>query len=85
MQGKLLRTEFYEGASTLKRSEDKLYNYAESDRPYPGTMGASISANSPPYPSENVAVMRKNVMTQQGRIFTWEVPTASRGWKQPVF
>lgn len=74
LQGKLLRTEVYENGTTLKRTEDRSYNFAESDRPYPGLIGNSISATSPQYASENLVVLRKTTLTQQGRKFNWEIP-----------
>lgn len=79
LQGKLLRTETYEGASTLRRAEDKTYNYAESDRPYPGAYGGAMTAADPPYAVENLVLLRKNVTSQQGRTFTWEVPSGCVG------
>lgn len=79
LQGKLLRIEAYQGASTLKRAEDKIYNYAESDRPYPGAYGSSMTAADQPYSVENLVLLRKNVTTQDGRTFTWEVPTGCAG------
>ena len=79
LQGKLLRTETYDGASTLKRAEDKSYNYAESDRPYPAAFGSGMTAADPPYAVENLVLLRKNAMTQDGRTFTWEVPSGCSG------
>lgn len=85
LQGKLLRTEIYEGGSALKRSEDRYYNFAEGDRPYPGSLGSSISANSPPYASENLVSDRKTVVSQQGKTFTWEVPSTCGSGSSPCF
>lgn len=79
LQGKLLRTELYENGQTLKRVEDISYNYAEGDRPYTGTVGSALFFTSPPFASENIVVTRKNVITQQGRRFTWEVPGGCAG------
>lgn len=78
LQGKLLRTEFYEAEGTVPvRTEDRLYNYAESDKPYPGMLGTS--ADDPPFASENIIVLRKQVTVQQGRTFIWEVPAGCAG------
>ena len=79
LQGKLLRVETYQGGSTLKRIESKTYNYAEADRPYPGAYGSGMTASDPPYAAENLVLLRKNVVTQDGRNFTWEVPTGCSG------
>jgi len=79
LQGKLLRTETYQGASMLKRAEDKTYNYAESDLPYPATFGSTLYNADPAYGTQNLVVLRKSVISQQGRTFTWEVPPTSSG------
>lgn len=78
-QGKLLRSEVYNAASQLQRADDKTYNYADSDLPYPSTFGNSLNFTTNPYASENLVVLRKSVITQQGRTFTWEVPSGCAG------
>lgn len=75
IQGKLLRVEAYNAASQLQRAEDKTYNYAESDLPYPATFGNLLYFANPGYAMENLVVLRKSVISQQGRTFTWEVPS----------
>lgn len=79
LQGKLLRSEVYNAASQLQRAEDKTYNYADSDLPYPSTFGNALHFSNSPYASENLVVLRKSVITQQGRTFTWEVPSGCAG------
>lgn len=79
IQGKLLRAEVYNASSVLQKSEDKIYNYAESDMPYPSTFGNSLYFANPPYATENLVLLRKSVITQQGRTFNWEVPSGCSG------
>jgi len=78
LQGKLLRTEVYANGTALVRAEELLYNYAESNRPYPGLLGSGGS-DDPPYASQNIVVLRKTTTTQQGRTFIWEVPAGCAG------
>lgn len=78
LQGKLLRVERHSG-TTLLRSEDKSYNYAESDMPYSSSFGYALYFSDPPFGTENLVVQRKNVISQEGRTFTWEVPSGCAG------
>lgn len=79
LSGKLLRTEAYSASNVLIRSEQNTYNYAESDKPYPSTFGSSMWSAAPPYGAENLVVVRRTQITQQGRTFTWEVPAGCSG------
>ena len=62
-----------------QRAEDLAYNYADSDLPYPSTFGNALYIADPAYATENLVVLRKKVIAQQGRTFTWEVPTGCPG------
>ena len=73
LQGKLLRTEIYNGAQML-RSEDRSYNYAESDMPYPSTFGDLLYVATPSFALDHLVLMRKAVVAQQARSFVWEIP-----------
>lgn len=79
VQGKLLRSEIFNASSQLQRAEDLTYNYAESDMPYPSTFGGSLNMADPAFGSENLVVVRKKIISQQGRTFTWEVPSGCAG------
>lgn len=73
LQGKLLRVEQYDGTQ-LMRAEDKTYNYLASDMPTSAPFGYSLYTADPQFGTENLVLLRKNVISQQGRTFTWEVP-----------
>lgn len=79
IQGKHLRSEYYNTTSSLIRREDSYYNYAESDLPYPSTFGNSLYQADPAYGSENLVLVRKSVITQSGVIFSKEVPSGCAG------
>ena len=79
IQGKLLRSEVYNPSAQLQRAEEVTYNYAESDMPFPATFGNSLYVSDPAFASENLVVVRKKVITQQGRSFTWDVPSGCAG------
>lgn len=79
LQGKLLRVERYQGSSTQKQTEDHLYNYTESDHPYPGTYGNSMGAADSAYATENLVLRRKTTTGRDGRNFVWEVPGGCAG------
>lgn len=78
LQGKLLRVERFDGA-TLVKKEVKSYNYEESDKPATAPFGSAMSMADPQYNVENLVVPRKNVIIQDGRTFTWEVPSGCPG------
>ena len=86
LQGKLLRVETYENGSILKRSEDRLYNFTEADKPYGGaTYGGSMLAADPPYGVENLVSLRKSTVKQEGRDYVWEVPSTCGGGTAACF
>ena len=73
-EGKLLRTDTYQGA-TLLRSVENEYLTA-SQGAYPSYLGGSFAhwtTNSGP--TEQWAPMLKREVTQQGQAFTWRVAT----------
>ena len=72
-EGKLLKTELYEGSSTLVRTE--VLNYMEGNEGlYPAQVGIALSGYNSNYIKQEIWTPEKSkVITQQGRTFTWEV------------
>ncbi|HBM66147.1 MAG TPA: hypothetical protein DD418_22120 [Pseudomonas sp.] len=71
-EGKLLQVDEGWNGSTAMRTVARTYA-DPAGGPYPGAIGASIQTRSDSYLSTRHTPLRRQVTTQQGRIFTWEV------------
>ncbi|MCI4567571.1 RHS repeat-associated core domain-containing protein [Lysobacter sp. CFH 32150] len=71
-EGKLLKTEFYQGTSTLLRSESLEYALFNQG-PYPSSLGNAMTDYHSNSGKDSVwTPTKKRLITQQGTTFTWQ-------------
>lgn len=71
-EGKLLKTDYYQGASTLLRSEALIYA-SSAQGPYPSLLGSTmVDGGSNAAKDNRLTPLKIKTITQQGKVFKWE-------------